>query len=122
MKSYWAEVIVAGGGPAGVCAAVAAARSGAKVLLVEQYGQLGGMSTMGAVNPWMTFHDKSGFQTIRGLGDEIVQRLVKTGHSPGHVPDTMGETSTITPFDPEQLKVLFARMCVEAGVQLLFHT
>jgi len=122
MKTYQSEVIVAGGGPAGVCAAIAAARAGAKVLLVEQYGQLGGMSTMGSVLPWMTFHDKQGFQTIRGIAEEIVQRLIKIGRSRGHVPDTMGETSTITPFDPEALKALLAQMCREAGVELLFHT
>jgi hypothetical protein len=122
MKTYSSQIVVAGGGPAGVCAAIAAARNGAEVLLVEQYGQLGGMSTMGSVLPWMTFHDKSGFQTIRGIAEEIVQNLVKQGRSPGHVADTMGETSTVTPFDPEALKVLLPRMCLDAGVKLLFHT
>lgn len=122
MKTYKAQIVVAGGGPAGVCAAIAAARMGADVLLVEQYGHLGGMSTVGSVAPWMTFHDKQGKQVILGIAQEIVDRLVETGHSRGHVLDTMGETSTITPFDPEQLKYLMAKMCTEAGVRLLFHT
>jgi hypothetical protein len=122
MKEYVAQIVVAGGGPAGVCAAIAAARSGADVLLVEQYGYLGGMSTAGLVAPWMTFHDKEGKQVVFGIAQEIVDRLVETGHSRGHISDTMGETSTITPFDAEQLKYLLAKMCLEASVRLLFHT
>ncbi len=122
MKTYVSDVIVAGGGPAGVCAAIQAARAGANVLLVEQYGELGGMSTMGAVHPWMTFHDKGGKQVIFGIAQEIVEKLVKMGASPGHVSDTMGETSTVTPFDPEALKYLLPRMCLDSGAKLLFHT
>ena len=48
------QVAVFGGGPAGVCAAIAAARCGAKTLLVEQYGACGGMATQGLVGPFMT--------------------------------------------------------------------
>ncbi len=122
MKRYEADIIVAGGGPAGTAAAIAAARNGRSVLLVEQTGQLGGMSTNGGVHPWMTFHDKSGRQVIYGIGQEIVEELVKSGNSRGHVGDTMGETSTVTPFDPEALKELLLRMCVDAGVRLLLHS
>ncbi len=122
MKIYRAKIVIAGGGPTGAVAAIAAARAGADVLVVEQYGCLGGMATMGSVAPWMTFHDKQGVQTIKGIPEEIVQTLVREGASRGHVPDTMGETSTITPFDPEALKELYARLVIEAGGRILFHT
>lgn len=122
MKEYHAEIVVAGGGPAGVCAAIAAGRAGKDVLLVEQYGCLGGMSTSALVTPWMTFHEADGKQLVYGIAQEIVDRLVEAGRSPGHVADTMGENATVTPFDPEFLKLLLADMCREAGVRLLFHT
>ena len=74
------DVLVVGGGPAGVCAAIAAARNGAKVLVVEQSGMLGGMATQGLVGPFMTCYDKAGEKMIiRGLFEEIVDRLVARG-------------------------------------------
>lgn len=122
MKEYHYDVAVLGGGPSGVCAAVAAARTGVRVLLVEQYGVLGGMSTMGLVAPWMTFHDRNGTQVVQGMAQEIVERLMEKGMSPGHVRDTMGETWSVTPFDNEGLKYTLAQLCEEADVDLLFHT
>lgn len=122
MKEYKYDVAVMGGGPSGVCAAIAAARSGAKTLIVEQYGVLGGMSTMGLVAPWMTFHDKNGTQVVKGIAQEIVDRLHECGMSPGHVRDTMGETWSVTPIDNEGLKYVLAKICKEAGVDILFHT
>ena len=77
---YATDVLVVGGGPAGVCAAIAAARNGAKVLVVEQSGMLGGMATQGLVGPFMTCYDKAGEKMIiRGLFEEIVDRLVARG-------------------------------------------
>lgn len=122
MKTYHYDVAVMGGGPSGVCAAIAAARTGAKVLIVEQYGVLGGMSTMGLVAPWMTFHDKNGTQVVKGIAQEIVDNLIRRRMSRGHVRDTMGETWSVTPFDNEGLKYVLASMCKEAGVDILFHT
>ena len=68
MKSY--DVIVVGGGPGGCPAAIAAARGGAKVLLVERYGFLGGMATAGLVNPFMSFHVGEK-QIVRGIFGEL---------------------------------------------------
>ena len=130
--SYTPEIAVVGGGPAGVCAAIAAARTGAKVLLIESGNCLGGMATIGQVNPFMTSFDKSGDNMIiRGLFAEIIDRLVARGAAiqPRDVPPGQSFTSYITvghnhtaPFDAEVLKVVLDEMCEEAGVQVLFHS
>lgn len=131
-NSYTAQVTVVGGGPAGVCAAIAAARNGANTLLIESGNCLGGMATLGQVNPFMTCYDKDGEQMIiRGLFEEIVERLIARGGAlhPGDIPTNSAFTSYITvghkhvtPFDAELLKVVLDEMCTEAGVQVLFHT
>lgn len=116
------DVAVCGGGPAGVAAAISAARAGARTLLIERYGFLGGNSTAGGVNPWMTFHDHRGHQVIRGIGEEIVQRLKALGGTPGHVHDTIGFVSRFVPLDHDVLKFLFDDMLMEVGVDVLLHS
>lgn len=91
-------------------------------MLVERYGFLGGMSTAALVYPWMTFHTADGKQVIKGIAQEIIDRLMAMNASPGHVRDTVGFTSTITPYHPEVYKVLVSKMLKEAGVQLLLHS
>jgi hypothetical protein len=114
------DVLVVGGGNAGCAAALAAARHGARTLLVERYGFLGGTATAAMVGPWMTFH--SGKQRIvGGIAQEIVERLMRKGGSPGHLPDSSDYVATITPFDPEIHKALLFEMMSEAGVTLLLH-
>ena len=114
------DVLVVGGGNAGCAAALAAARHGARTLLVERYGFLGGTATAAMVGPWMTFH--SGDERIvGGIAQEIVERLVKMGASPGHVRDASDYVPTITPFDPEIHKALLFEMMAESGVDLLLH-
>lgn len=117
-----ADIVVCGGGPAGINAALAAGRSGAKTVLIERYGFLGGMSTAALVYPWMTFHTVEGKQVIAGTAQEIVDRLMAENASPGHVRDTVGFVRTITPYDPEVYKVLIVDMLREAGVQVLLHS
>ena len=74
MREY--DVLVVGGGNAGCAAALAAARPGARMLLVERYGFLGGTATASMVGPWMTFH--SGEERIvGGIAQEMVERLVR---------------------------------------------
>lgn len=114
------DVLVVGGGNAGCAAAIAAARHGAKTLLVERYGFLGGTATAAMVGPWMTFHS-AGDRVVGGIAQEIVQRLVELGASPGHIPDTSDYVPTITPFDPEVHKALLFEMTSEARVRLLLH-
>ncbi len=125
------DILIIGGGPAGVCAAIAAARLGARVLLAEQGGCLGGMATRGLVGPFMTCYDKRGeTQLIRGLFEEIVQRLVSIGGAI-HPSQVRAGTSFAawhvkghdhcTPFEPEALQFVLDDLCREAGVNVLFH-
>ena len=119
MKAY--DLIVAGGGIAGSMAAIAAARLGIQVLLLEEEGYLGGSLTACGTGPMMTFHAGE-TQVVRGLPDEMINRLVAKGLSVGHIPDSTGYTYTVTPFDAEGMKHELELMCLEAGVTLLFHT
>ncbi|HXP92186.1 MAG TPA: FAD-dependent oxidoreductase [Candidatus Binatia bacterium] len=114
------DVLVVGGGNAGCAAALAAARLGAKTALVERYGFLGGTATAAMVGPWMTFHS-GGERVVGGIAQEIVERLVAMGGSPGHVPDSSDYVPTVTPFDPEIHKALLFEMMAEARVELLLH-
>ena len=119
MKAF--DLIVAGGGIAGSMAAIASARLGIKVLLLEEEGYLGGSLTACGTGPMMTFHAGE-TQVIRGLPDLLITRLVAKGLSVGHIPDSTGYTYTVTPFDAEGMKRELELMCLEAGVTLLFHT
>jgi len=119
---YRAAVVVVGGGVAGVSAAIAAARSGADTLLIERYGALGGNLTIGLLEASMSFHDRKGKQLIGGIPDEIMRRLKAAGGSVGHVEDDVGYCGTVTPYDPEELKMVCLEMTREAGVRLLLHT
>ena len=102
------DVIVAGGGPAGVAAAIAAAREGAKTLLVEQYGCLGGMWTTGMVIPIWDWENKGGIML------EIVEALKREGKT--------AYSGPLLGFDIEAMKLLLDRMCLQSGVELLLHT
>lgn len=116
------DVLVVGSGPAGIGAAIAAARNGADVMMVERYGFLGGNLTMAMVNPMFTFHDVEGRQVIRGIAGELVDRLVELDASQGHVKDLTFDNASMTPFDPEGMKHLLFTMVEEAGVKLLLHS
>jgi len=122
MREMEADVVVIGGGPAGVNAAIAAGRSGARTVLVERYGFVGGMSTAALVYPWMTFHTMDGRQVIKGIAQEIIERLIERNASPGHMRCTVGFVRTVTPYHPEVYKVLALEMLREAGVKLLLHS
>lgn len=115
------DVLVAGGGVSGCAAALAAARNGAKVLVLEQNGYLGGTLTGCGVGPMMTFHAGEK-QVIAGIMQELVEELVRRGWSVGHVPDTKQYTTTITPFQAEGLKLILDEKLCEAGCTVLFHT
>jgi hypothetical protein len=124
------DVVVVGGGTAGVVAAIAAARNGARTALVERYGFLGGCLIGGATGIHSFFNIyKAGRpterkQVVRGLPQEIVDRLTAIGGGLGHVEMREGFdfVSMLTPCEPEAYKVLAHQMCAEAGVDLLLHT
>ena len=108
------DVLVTGGGPAGIAAAIAAARQGVRVTLVERYGHLGGLATGGLV----LFLDGmwNGRQTvIRGIGEEIADRLYDMGGLDRPEP---GKDGTV---DAELLKFLALKMVLEAKVDLILH-
>lgn len=118
-KKY--DILIVGGGISGSMAAISAAREGAKVLLVEQYGFLGGMLTAAGVGPMMTFH-AGDIQVVKGVTDELICRLKAKGKSLGHIYDTTRYTYTVTPFDAEAMKLELDLMFEEAGADVLFHT
>lgn len=125
------DVAVVGGGPGGIMAALAAGRMGAKTLLIERYGFLGGMATAGLMTSFNGFrneHEPDHVQTVRGLAQELVDRLAAAagacactshGHfgelKPGHCPYAVS-------FDPEVLKSVALEMLADAGVELMLHT
>lgn len=116
------DVVILGGGVSGSIAAIAAARLGAGVLLVEEHGFLGGSLTSMGVGPMMSFHNPAGEQVVNGIPDELIQRLVAKGGSLGHIPDSTTYCSTVTPFDSEALKIELEAMIQEAGGTVLYHT
>lgn len=121
MRQHY-DVVVVGGGPSGLTAAVSASRQGATTLLIERYGFLGGMTSAALVYPWFTFHDMTGTQVIGGLAQEIVDRLVALEASPGHLRDTVGFVWSVTPFEREAFKLLALDLVTESGVDLLLHS
>lgn len=124
------DVVVAGGGMAGIAAAIAAARNGARTLLVERAGWLGGMGITGATG-LHTFYNIFGatpgaerMRVVAGIAQELVGRVRELGGGVGHVRMERGAdfVSMLTPVEPETFKLAAARMCLEAGVRLLLHT
>lgn len=104
------DVLVCGGGPAGIAAALAAARLGARTTLLECHGALGGVWTAGALS-WII--DAAGKQ---GIMREIIHRLEKMRAHCG-APNTQSFA-----YDVEKMKVLLDRMCLEAGINVQLHT
>jgi len=122
-KNFY-DIIVIGAGPSGVCAAVSAARQGAKILLVEKFGFLGGLMTAGMVVPIHTFHNMRGEQIVKGVADEIVERLARIGaaYKEKHPITAYRSAYTHTPFNVEGMKRVLFEICEESKVELLLST
>ena len=111
------DVIVCGGGLAGAVAAIAAARSGAKTLLIEKQNCAGGVMTSGILSMLGPLDD--GHQrVIRGIPAEIVDRLADMGGATATLPFELG----FILINHEMLKLLFDRMFDESGVNVLYHS
>ncbi len=137
------DVLVVGGGAAGIAAAVAAARQGARAMLVERYGALGGLATNGLIILLLTLDDGRGRQVVAGLCQELVDRLAARGACIFPPRDEWGSRDPAlvekyrrlglvwgsgphavrysVAYDPEEFKVEADRLVLEAGVDLRFH-
>ena len=126
------DVLVAGAGPAGIGAAIAAARNGAKTLVFDQNGCVGGAATIGLVGPFMTSFDaRNKKMIIRGTFEELVRRMMAKGGAidpaivPGRHPWSgfykIGHDH-VGPFDRECFKQVATEMILESGAELLLHT
>ena len=115
---------------AGISAAIAAGRMGAKTILVDQAGWLGGMGITGATGLHSFFNvfdacpGASRTRVVAGIGQALVDRVQKMGGGMGHIRMERGGdfVSMITPVEPETFKLAAMNMCREAGVTLLLHT
>ena len=117
------DVLVAGGGPAGTAAAVCAARLGAKVLLAEATGTLGGMGTSGLVSTFGPVSDGKRM-LVGGFMKEVVESMHQRGSLGPHVvPEFLySQLNRWVPFKPEALKRLLDELVQDAGVDVRFFT
>jgi 2-polyprenyl-6-methoxyphenol hydroxylase-like FAD-dependent oxidoreductase len=134
------DVLVIGGGPSGTAAAVAAAREGADVILLERYNHLGGLSTGGLVIWIDRMSDWAGDLVIQGFAKEVFDRLppdaiagpdasdwgsndaAKAAHWAQRTAAYHGVVTWSPTIDPERLKLLSQQMVIEAGVRLVYHS
>ena len=124
------DVIVAGAGTAGVVAAIAAARQGAKTALIEVKGYPGGTVTEGGTalhsfyNLWKAFPGARKRQVVKGIPQEIIDRLLKVGGTSGHAEMSKGYNydSVCTCIDTEMYKLITFEMLIEAGVFVCVNT
>lgn len=124
------DVVVIGGGMAGIAAAIGAARTGVKTILIEKNGWLGGVGIVGATSLHSFFNifdahpGAERYKVVGGIAQELVDRVTQRGGGMGHIRMERGGdfVSMLTPVEPETFKTVAAEMCLEAGVHLLFHT
>ena len=134
------DVLVVGGGPSGTAAAVAAARMGADVVLLERYNHLGGLSTGGLVIWIDRMTDWSGKLVIRGFGEELLERLpadaiagparsdwgsrdaAQAAHWSQRTAGFHGIVTWSPTVDPERLKLASQEMVIESRARLVFHS
>lgn len=121
-KDY--DVIVAGGGTTGIIAAIAAARNGARTLVIERFGHLGGTAVYGI--PFLGMYDGNDNKVNAGIAQELIDRMKEEG---GCLDACFGATwmdekyrFSLVPFEPETYKYVAQEMLLEAGCDILFYT
>lgn len=129
-RSFDCDVLVIGGGTAGTGAAICSARHGAKTILAERNGVLGGTATAGLVAPFMSSTTPDGKTfLIRGVYEDLVNRMIAQGGAIHPLEAQIGSWTAyrdkghhgLTTFDYECLKRTMEQMCTEAGVDLMYH-
>jgi hypothetical protein len=121
------DVIVVGGGASGTVAAIAAARCGARTLILERSGCLGGAATTNLVAQWVAFfHGDT--RVVGGIPFELAQKVQEAGGSDGFHTYVMGEAAgtpfplRVLPFNPEKVKTVLDTAVAQAGAHALLHT
>jgi len=121
-----ADVVVLGGGPAGIAAAASAARSGAATILLERYGFLGGMGTAAMVTNFCGLHaDINGSiqQVVHGVADDLLERLARLDglREPHIIQGPNGRRSGAQAYDTAAFKLAADDLLTGAGVDIRFH-
>lgn len=114
------DVVVLGGGPAGIGAAIASARNGAKTVLVERYGFMGGMATAGLL-PVITGTNSKTERIVKGVCQDLIDRMVAIGGAIDRQELPYPDSSQVT-YEPNPFKYVADQMMKEAGVDVFLHT
>lgn len=114
------DVLVAGAGVTGICAALAAARQGARTVLLEPRPFIGGNAATGLCIH--TYKTKNGRQVVYGIAQEIIDRLIEQGGAVGHVPLPEGYVHSVTPVDADLFRMETTAMLAREGVTILYNT
>lgn len=116
MKQF--DVIVIGGGPGGLPAAIAAARQGKKTLLIERSAALGGLAI--SALPLLGFVDRAGNHVLGGISQEFIDRLAQVDGTLGHIPCPIHNSLTI--INPNWFRIIAFEMCQESGVEVMLYS
>lgn len=117
------DVVVIGGGPAGLAASVSAAKRGARTLLVERYGFLGGMGTAGGVTNFAGLYGRKNGEmqpVVHGVADELLARIDALGGL-NQPQDGMQGRIRVRSYDVSAYKCAADQLLIASGVQILFH-
>lgn len=124
------DVLVAGGGVAGIAAALSAARNGSKVILVEKQCGLGGLATLGLITIYLALCDGYGNQVIYGLGEELLKLSVKYGHE-GRYPRPWFENGSkeerakqryVIQYNAQLFAMAAEELLLQEGVEIVYDT